>query len=58
MGQGSTRRSWRLAPIVPVVYESSITVPGENVTGLYSSPGAATGGIDLVLVGLRDPERG
>ncbi|WP_418607903.1 ABC transporter substrate-binding protein [Georgenia sp. SUBG003] len=47
-----------LAPIVPLVYESTITVPGENVAGLYSSPGAATGGIDLVLVGLKDPERG
>ncbi|WP_129666681.1 ABC transporter substrate-binding protein [Phytoactinopolyspora endophytica] len=47
-----------LAPIVPLVVEGNITVPGENVTGLHSSPGVATGGIDLVLVGLRDPERG
>ncbi|ONK16135.1 ABC transporter substrate-binding protein [Streptomyces sp. MP131-18] len=47
-----------LAPVVPLAFESTITLPGENVTGLYSSPGAASGGIDLVLVGLRDPERG
>ncbi|MDT0345138.1 ABC transporter substrate-binding protein [Streptomyces litchfieldiae] len=47
-----------LAPIVPLVVESGIALPGENLTGLYASPGAATGGIDLVLVGLRDPERG
>ncbi|MDT0446248.1 ABC transporter substrate-binding protein [Streptomyces johnsoniae] len=47
-----------LAPVVPLAFESTISLPGENVTGLYSSPGAASGGIDLVLVGLRDPERG
>ncbi|MEO3751952.1 ABC transporter substrate-binding protein [Streptomyces sp. B6B3] len=46
-----------LAPIVPLVVEAIVNVPGENVTGLYSSPGAASGGIDFVLVGLRDPER-
>ncbi|WP_245880814.1 ABC transporter substrate-binding protein [Streptomyces zhaozhouensis] len=47
-----------LAPVVPLVFESSLALPGENLTGLHSSPGAASGGIDLVLVGLRDPERG
>ncbi|MDT0268965.1 ABC transporter substrate-binding protein [Streptomyces sp. DSM 44915] len=47
-----------LAPIVPLVVESALALPGENLTGLHSSPGAATGGVDLVLVGLRDPERG
>ncbi len=46
------------APIVPLVVESGVTVVGENVTGLFASPGAATGGIDYVLVGLRDPEVG
>jgi peptide/nickel transport system substrate-binding protein len=46
-----------LAPIVPLAVESTIIIPGENVTGMYSSPGAASGGYDLVLMGLRDPER-
>ncbi len=46
-----------LSPIVPLAVEAIVSVPGENVTGLYSSPGSASGGIDLVLAGLRDPER-
>ncbi|TDC25209.1 ABC transporter substrate-binding protein [Streptomyces sp. 8K308] len=47
-----------LAPIVPLAVESGITLPGENITGIYPNPGSASGGIDFVLVGLRDPERG
>ncbi|MFD5319511.1 ABC transporter substrate-binding protein [Streptomyces sp. NPDC127098] len=47
-----------LAPIVPLAVESGITLPGENITGIYANPGSASGGIDFVLVGLRDPERG
>ncbi|RCK68800.1 ABC transporter substrate-binding protein [Desertihabitans brevis] len=46
------------APVVPLLVETGLTVVGENVTGLHASPGAATGGIDYVLVGLRDPEAG
>ncbi|MGP3972269.1 ABC transporter substrate-binding protein [Streptomyces sp. 6N223] len=46
-----------LAPIVPLAVESTIIIPGENVTGLHSNPGVATGGYDLVLMGMRDPER-
>ncbi|MGP4114761.1 ABC transporter substrate-binding protein [Streptomyces sp. 4N509B] len=52
------REIMELAPIVPLAVEATLTVPGENVTGLYANPGAASGGYDLVLVGLRDPERG
>ncbi|TDC75163.1 ABC transporter substrate-binding protein [Streptomyces hainanensis] len=47
-----------LSPIVPLAVESGITLPGENITGIYANPGSASGGIDFVLVGLRDPERG
>lgn len=43
-----------LAPIVPLNVEQAVYLPGANVTGLFASPGAATGGIDYVLVGLRD----
>jgi peptide/nickel transport system substrate-binding protein len=35
-----------------------VMLPGENVTGLFSSANAATGGIDYVAVGLKDPEKG
>ncbi|GAB2919850.1 ABC transporter substrate-binding protein [Streptomyces mayteni] len=47
-----------LVPVVPLAVESGITLPGENITGIYANPGSASGGIDFVLVGLRDPERG
>jgi peptide/nickel transport system substrate-binding protein len=47
----------RLAPIVPLNVEQAVYLPGSNVTGLFASPGAATGGIDFVLVGLRDPSK-
>lgn len=46
-----------LAPIVPLNVEQAVYLPGSNVTGLFASPGAATGGIDYVLVGLRDPSK-
>ncbi len=45
----------KLAPIVPLNVEQAVYLPGTNITGLFASPGAATGGIDYVLVGLRDP---
>ncbi|MEV0890855.1 ABC transporter substrate-binding protein [Promicromonospora sp. MEB111] len=47
-----------LAPIVPLMVAKTVSLPGENVTGLYSSANAATGGIDYVGVGLKDPEKG
>ncbi len=47
----------RLAPIVPLNVEQAVYLPGSNVAGLFASPGAATGGIDYVLVGLRDPSK-
>lgn len=47
-----------LAPIVPLMVAKGVMLPGENVTGLFSSANAATGGIDYVAVGLKDPEKG
>jgi peptide/nickel transport system substrate-binding protein len=47
-----------LAPVVPLMVAKTVLLPGENVTGLYSSANAATGGIDYVGVGLKDPEKG
>lgn len=47
-----------LAPVVPLMVAKGVSLPGENVTGLYSSANAATGGIDYVGVGLKDPEKG
>ncbi|MFD7024819.1 ABC transporter substrate-binding protein [Promicromonospora sukumoe] len=47
-----------LAPVVPLMVARTVSLPGENVTGLYSSANAATGGIDYVGVGLKDPEKG
>ena len=47
----------KLAPIVPLNVEQAVYLPGSNVAGLFASPGAATGGIDYVLVGLRDPSK-
>ena len=47
----------KLAPIVPLNVEQAVYLPGSNVAGLFASPGAATGGIDYVLVGLRDPAK-
>ncbi|MFI8526195.1 ABC transporter substrate-binding protein [Promicromonospora sukumoe] len=47
-----------LAPVVPLMVAKTVSLPGENVTGLYSSANAATGGIDYVGVGLKDPEKG
>lgn len=46
----------KLAPIVPLNVEQAVYLPGRNIAGLFASPGAATGGIDFVLVGLRDPD--
>jgi peptide/nickel transport system substrate-binding protein len=46
------------APVVPLMVAKTVSLPGENVTGLYSSANAATGGIDYVGVGLKDPEKG
>jgi len=46
------------APIVPLVWEKGLTLVGSNVTGLWGNPGAASGGIDYVLAGLRDPTEG
>jgi peptide/nickel transport system substrate-binding protein len=46
------------APIVPLMVAKTVSLPGENVTGLHSSANAATGGIDYVGVGLKDPEKG
>jgi peptide/nickel transport system substrate-binding protein len=47
-----------LAPIVPLMVAKGVMLPGENITGLFSSANAATGGIDYVGVGLKDPEKG
>jgi peptide/nickel transport system substrate-binding protein len=47
-----------LAPVVPLMVAKGVMLPGENVTGLFSSANAATGGIDYVAVGLKDPEKG
>lgn len=47
-----------LAPVVPLMVAKTVSLPGENVAGLYSSANAATGGIDYVGVGLKDPEKG
>lgn len=47
----------KLAPVVPLNVEQYLYLPGGNVTGLFASPGAAYGGIDNVLVGLRDPAK-
>jgi peptide/nickel transport system substrate-binding protein len=47
-----------LAPIVPLMVAKTVSLPGENVTGLFPSANAATGGIDYVGVGLKDPEKG
>ncbi|MFJ3407781.1 ABC transporter substrate-binding protein [Promicromonospora sp. NPDC090134] len=47
-----------LAPIVPLMVSKTVLLPGENVTGLHSSANAASGGIDYVGVGLKDPEKG
>lgn len=47
-----------LAPVVPLMVTKTVLLPGENVTGLHSSANAATGGIDYVGVGLKDPEKG
>ncbi len=47
-----------LAPVVPLMVAKTVLLPGENVVGLYSSANAATGGIDYVGVGLKDPEKG
>lgn len=47
-----------LAPIVPLIVAKTVMLPGENVTGLHASANAATGGIDYVGVGLKDPEKG
>lgn len=46
------------APIVPLLVEKVVLLPGENVTGVYSSPGVATGGLDYTGVGLKDPSKG
>ncbi|MCP2266708.1 ABC transporter substrate-binding protein [Promicromonospora thailandica] len=47
-----------LAPVVPLMVARTVSLPGENVTGLHASANAATGGIDYVGVGLKDPEKG
>jgi peptide/nickel transport system substrate-binding protein len=47
-----------LAPVVPLMVAKGVMLPGENVTGLFSSANAATGGIDYVALGLKDPEKG
>lgn len=47
-----------LAPVVPLMVAKGVMLPGENVTGLFSSANAATGGIDYVGVGLKGPEKG
>lgn len=47
-----------LAPVVPLMVAKGVMLPGENITGLFSSANAATGGIDYVGVGLKDPEKG
>ena len=47
----------KLAPVVPLNVAQYVYLPGSNVTGLFASPGAAAGGIDYVLVGLRDPSK-
>lgn len=46
------------APIVPLLVAKILLLPGENVTGIHSSPGAATGGADYTQVGLKDPSKG
>ncbi|MGH8964232.1 MAG: ABC transporter substrate-binding protein, partial [Actinomycetes bacterium] len=47
-----------MAPIVPLLVEKVVLLPGENVTGIYSSPGVATGGLDYTGVGLKDASKG
>jgi peptide/nickel transport system substrate-binding protein len=44
------------APVVPLIYEKSVTLVGGNIAGAYQSESFA-GGIDLVSVGLADPGR-
>ncbi|MCX4705161.1 ABC transporter substrate-binding protein [Streptomyces sp. NBC_01373] len=41
------------APVVPLAYEKTLTVPGANIAGTYLSA-SFSGGIDLVSVGLKD----
>jgi peptide/nickel transport system substrate-binding protein len=45
-----------LAPAVPLLFEKSVVLVGDNVAGAYSHSGFS-GGIDLVSVGLADPEK-
>ncbi|MFJ8949320.1 ABC transporter substrate-binding protein [Streptomyces sp. NPDC102381] len=46
----------RQAPIVPLHYTKYLTVVGDNIAGAYLTP-SFSGGIDLVSVGLADPEK-
>lgn len=46
----------KLAPIVPLHYTKVVSVTGDNIAGAYLSP-SFSGGIDLVSVGLADPEK-
>ncbi|HMR49432.1 MAG TPA: ABC transporter substrate-binding protein [Arachnia sp.] len=39
---------------IPLLYEKVVNLVGSNVTGAYSHPGFS-GGVDLVSVGLKDP---
>ncbi len=44
----------QLAPVVPLVWGKSVTVPGENITNYYPS----TSLTDYTIVGLKDPSKG
>ncbi|MFI7611796.1 ABC transporter substrate-binding protein [Nonomuraea terrae] len=46
----------QLAPVVPLAYEKVVLVVGSNVAGAYQSD-SFSGGIDLVSVGLKDPNK-
>jgi peptide/nickel transport system substrate-binding protein len=46
----------KLAPIVPLNYTKNVLLVGSNISGAHLS-GSYSGGIDLVGVGLADPEK-
>lgn len=46
----------KLAPVVPLMYDKYVGVVGGNIAGAYLHAGFS-GGIDLVSVGLADPDK-
>lgn len=46
----------KLAPTVPLLFEKTVMVVGNNISGTYSDA-AFAGGIDFVSVGLKNPKK-